>query len=35
MTKKPNLADKHDFHVNSTDDFDAINIVVFVLEVIE
>ena len=26
MTKNPNLADKHDFHVNSTDDFDAINI---------
>lgn len=26
MIKKPNLADKHDFHVNSTDDFDAINI---------
>ena len=26
MTKKPNLADKHDFHVNSTDDFDAIKL---------
>ena len=26
MTKKPKLADKHDFHVNSTDDFDAIKL---------
>lgn len=26
MTKKQNLADKHDFHVNSTDDFDAIKL---------
>ena len=26
MTKKPKLADKHDFHVNYTDDFDAIKL---------
>lgn len=26
MTKKQNLADIHDFHVNSTDDFDAIKL---------
>lgn len=26
MTKKPNLADKHDFYVNYTDDFDAIKL---------
>lgn len=26
MTKKPNLAVKHDFHVNSTNDFDDIKL---------